>query len=135
LEVYASGTALIVEAIRRARENPDSLLNSICSGNLNKLGIRMIFQASQEGDPDAVATIERFVKYLGIGVINVINFLQPEAVIIGGGLSSEKDSLIKPLNDYVRKHILFGGQNLRTKIRFALLGNDAGALGAAMFCD
>jgi glucokinase len=135
LEVYASGTALIVDAARRARENPSSLLNSICSGNLSKLDAGMVFQAHYNHDPDATRAVEQFTKYLGIGIINVINLLQPEAVIIGGGLSAEKENLTKPLNDYVRKHLLFGGQNMRTKIRYALLGNDAGALGAAMLCE
>ena len=79
-----------------------------------------------------MAAVDGFVRSLGIGVINVINILQPQAVIIGGGVSEAGRALTEPLEAYVKTHILFGEKSFRTHIRCARLGNDAGMIGAAL---
>ena len=130
MERYCSASALIEDAKERLACYPDSELAGIDSAR--PLNAKDIFEAAARGDIPAAAAVDNFIHYLGIGVINVINILQPQAVIIGGGVSGAGKNLTEPLEAYVRTHILFGEKNFRTAIRCASLGNDAGMIGAAL---
>lgn len=132
LELYASATAIIRHAKQELQNTPGSLMLSCSNGQIETLDAKMIFDAYRMGDKAATKVIEQFIMYLGIGIINTINILQPEVIVIGGGISAEKEKLILPLTSYVKKHLIFGERNLKTKIAYALLGNDAGVMGAAM---
>lgn len=130
MEQYCSASALVADAKEKSSCYPDSKLAKLYSrGTVNA---QDIFEAAAEGDWPAVAAVDGFVRSLGIGVINVINILQPQAVIIGGGVSEAGRALTEPLEAYVKTHILFGEKNFRTHIRCARLGNDAGMIGAAL---
>jgi glucokinase len=131
-EMYASVSALIADAQREAAAHPESRLTAQCGGDLNALDAQMIYAAYYQNDPAARRVHRRFIRYVGIGLINIVNVLQPDVIIIGGGVSAEKENLTRPLTEYVRTHLLFGEENFRTKICHALLGNDAGVVGAAM---
>lgn len=130
MERYCSATALIEDAKARAAQYPDSEFAKLCQSG--QVDAKAVFQAAEAGDWAAIAAIDRFIRYLGVGIINVINILQPQAVIIGGGVSGAGDMLIRPLKAYIKNHLLFGEQNFRTDIRCAKLGNDAGMIGAAL---
>ena len=72
-----------------------------------------------------------YIKYIGEGVASLINILQPEYVILGGGISNQKDALVEPVSEYVSKRIYGSGRVQCPKILCAKLGNDAGIVGAA----
>ncbi len=132
MEQYASASALIRCAKERITENPDSSMLTVLNGDISNLNAQTVYDAYHAGDEAATHVVEKFIKYLGIGVINIINILQPEVIVIGGGVSGEKEKLIDPLNEYIKGHLLFGEKNFKTKVRYATLGNDAGVIGAAM---
>ena len=73
-----------------------------------------------------------YIKNLGEGLINYINIFQPEIILIGGGVSKEGEYLLEPLRNYINKFVYGSGLLDHTKIEIALLGNDAGIIGAAM---
>jgi glucokinase len=69
---------------------------------------------------------------LAEGIVNIINLLAPEAILLGGGVCNEGEYLIKPLKEAVYGKCYGGGDLPHSKILTAVLGNDAGIVGAAM---
>lgn len=69
--------------------------------------------------------------YLGSGLASLVNILQPEIIIIGGGVAGYGEKLLQPLREIVAKES-FKGVSRRAEIVRAALGNDAGLIGAAM---
>jgi len=129
-EIYASATGLITDAKNAATTNPDSILNKLINGDLNKMNAKTPFDAAQQGDQVGQQVIDDYIGYLATGMANLINIFKPEMIALGGGVAKQKENLIKPLKEKIKKEVYFG--DLQTKIEIALLGNDAGIIGAAM---
>lgn len=125
LEVYASATA-IVRMTREARPRyPNSILH-----NTENLTSQKVYQAGKEGDELAIEVFRRMGVYLGIGLASLINVLNPEIVVIGGGLSNGWDLFEKHMHQQVLERA-FPIPARRVKIVRAQCGDDAGLLGAA----
>ena len=133
-EQYASANAL-KRITREAMERcPDSALWAHCEGKLEQISGRSAFQVAREcGDETAQAVCRSYVRYLALGVVNLINLFQPDVLCIGGGVSNEEDeALLHPLQRIVQQE-RFGHDPHRTaKVVKAELGNDAGLIGAAL---
>ena len=116
----------IIEKIRR------EALNAIeASGDLDKLNAKMVFDAADAGDASAIRVKDEYIKYLGLGLTNMINIFQPEVMMIGGGVCAQGEKLLAPLRKILDREV-FAGQFYKIKFRTATLGNDAGVIGAAM---
>lgn len=125
LEVFASATA-IVRMTREARPRyPDSALQG-----RDDLTAEAIFEAGQEGDELALEIFRRMGVYLGIGLANLINILNPEMIVIGGGVVNGWDLFAKHMHQQVEERA-FPLLASRVKIVRAKCGDDAGLLGAA----
>lgn len=132
-EAYASVTALISQTERAMQESPESLMNEWVKIN-GKVSGRTAFDCAKNGDKAAKDVVDQYVKYVGAGLISVLNIFQPTKILIGGGISKEGDFLL----DSVRKIVYEGDYNKhmpKTKIEVATLFNDAGIIGAALSCD
>ena len=71
---------------------------------------------------------------VAIGLINLVNILQPEVICMGGGVSNaDDDLLLDPVRELVRQGSF--DKTMPTRLVRASLGNDAGVVGAAMLCD
>jgi len=125
LEVYASATAIVRMAREFAARYADSSLN--CT---EELTARKIFDAGVKGDPLALEVFKRMGVYLGIGVANLINILDPEMIVIGGGVANGW-----PLfESHLRQQVVergFSRVAARVNIAPAECGDNAGLLGAA----
>ena len=130
-EAYASATALIRETKRAAQENHDSLLWQMCEGDLDKVDGKLAFEAMKLGDSVAAKVVENYIKYLSIGITNLVNIFRPDVVLLGGGVCNQGEVLTKPINEYVRKECFGGDMTYTPEVRIAQLGNDAGMIGAA----
>jgi len=130
-EAYASATALIRQAKQAAKENPGSVINQLVDSNLDKINGKTAFDAARSGDKTGGKVVKDYINYLATGIINVINIFQPEVLAIGGGICKEGDYLLNPLRELVQKHV-YCTDIPQTEIKTALLGNDAGIIGAAM---
>jgi len=128
-EAYASASALIRGTVNAAKSSPSSLINKLVNGNLEKIDAKTAFDASLKGDEVAKGVVENYIDYLCIGLINVANILQPEVIVIGGGISGQGSALISQIESRAERFAAFGG--MKTKIAIAELGNDAGIIGAA----
>jgi glucokinase len=126
-EAQASGTGLIRHALSLAPSFPRSTL---VPSNVQKRGSKSIRKAAQAGEPHALAAWEGFVDDLSRGLANVIAFVNPEIIALGGGVSSAGDFLLTQLRPKVDILTTMAPRGT-TRIEIAQLGNDAGAIGAA----
>ncbi len=131
-EKYASATALVSQAVEAMQSNKDSLLWQTCDGDLNKVEGKSIFEALDLGDNTAKAVVDKYLYYVAIGLANVINALQPEAVCIGGGISGQGEKILEPIRAIVKAERYSVYAEKQAAILQASLGNDAGIIGAAL---
>lgn len=129
-ESYASATALKRQTAQAMKNHPESLMWEI-AGSLDKVDGKTAFDAMRKNDPAAKEVVDNYIRYVAIGIVNVINIFQPEFVCIGGGICNEKDTLLVPIREFVDAHDYNRDPSVRTKICTAVLGNDAGIIGAA----
>jgi glucokinase len=90
-----------------------------------------VVTAARAGDPAALEALEILGSRLGIGIANAINVFDPELVVIGGGVSSAGELLLRPAREAALRYIL-PGVGTRTEIRLARHGPGAGVRGAAL---
>lgn len=133
-EQYGSATALIRIAKTEMDRNKDSLLWELCEGDIHNVEGRTPFQAARMGDKTAKQVLSTYLSGLSIGIINLVNILQPEIICLGGGISNAEDELLlTPLRYMVDQGIF--DKKAGVRIEKASLGNDAGVIGAAMLCN
>ncbi|HTW82661.1 MAG TPA: ROK family protein [Candidatus Sulfotelmatobacter sp.] len=126
-EAQASGTGLIRHAMRLAPSFPRSTLLDVPR---EKLGSKAIRKAAQAGDPHGSAAWAAFCDDLALGLANVIAFVNPEVIALGGGVSSAGDFMLERIRPLVEAKTVTVPRGT-TRIVRATLGNDAGAVGAA----
>ena len=132
-EAYASATALIRQTRAAAEENPNSAINRLVDGNLNLINAKTAFDAMRLGDYTGIKVVDQYIIYLAEGIANIIVFLQPEKIVIGGGISKEGETLLKPLRKAVKERLYYKKEDVpQAKLVTAEIGNDAGIVGAAM---
>ena len=131
-EAYAAATALIRQTKCAAKENPESIINKLVDGDLDKVDAKTAFDAAKLGDKTGEAVVKQYIRYIAEGVINVINIFMPEVLVIGGGVCKEGDYLLNPLKEIVNAGVYSREEIPQTQIKTAQLGNDAGIVGAAM---
>ncbi len=131
-ETYASATALIrqTKAAMELPENKDSLMHQIAAEE-GKVSGKTAFVAAKKGDKGGQAVVDQYIKYIGVGLLNMANIFRPDAILIGGGISKEKDYLTAPLQKMMDTESYGGKFNPRVVVKTASLQNDAGILGAA----
>jgi glucokinase len=132
LEALASGTAVAREARGRLQRGARSSLMELSGGEVQNVTAETVHRAARTGDELANQVIAQAAFYLGIGVINVVNIFNPEAVIIGGSLSAMGDLLLQPVRDLVAERAM-PALARSVHIAAAQLGNDAGLFGAAVY--
>jgi glucokinase len=125
LEVFASATAIV----RMTREASPRYPDSILQGKDDRTAA-MIFEAGKQGDELALEIFRRMGVYLGIGLANLINILNPEMIVIGGGVVNGWDLFAKHMHQQIEERA-FPLLAARVKIERAKCGDDAGLLGAA----
>jgi glucokinase len=126
-EAQASATGLIRHALAIAPSFPRS---DLVRGKPEKLGSKAIRKAAEIGDPHGLTAWNNYVDDLARGLANVIAFVNPEIVALGGGVAAAGDFLLDALRPKVDALTTMSPRG-RTKIVIASLGNDAGAIGAA----
>ena len=99
-------------------------------GDIRLIDAKTVFDAADEGDEVAQDIVKRYQTYVAIGLVNLVNIFEPEAIIIGGGICARGSKLVDPIIEILNTRV-YGGK-LKTKIAIATLGNDAGMVGAAM---
>ncbi len=130
-EAYASVTGLIKTTQEHMKKNPDTLMWKI-AGSLDKVNGLTSFDAMRKGDEEAKQVVAEYLHSVATGLVDIINVLQPEVICIGGGISKEGDYLLKPIQEIAEKEMFARYNKVKTEVRIAKLGNDAGLIGAAL---
>ena len=95
---------------------------------------RQAVEAAQQGDAQGVEALRILGERVGIGIANVLHTLDPDEVVIGGGVSAAGDLLLKPAEEAARR-LTLTGVGTKTRIRLARYGNNAGVRGAALLAS
>jgi len=124
VEQYCSATGIVRMAKRYlASANQSSRLSA-----LETMTCKDIFDAGKAGDPAALAILKKFYAYTGEFLANVCSTVDPEIVVIGGGVSKAGQMLLDGIEPEFQKNVFHAASGARFAL--ASLGNDAGAYGA-----
>ncbi len=129
LEALASGTALAREARRIAGERPRSRLGEALAAGREISG-PLVTELAHDGDPAALDALGVIGRWLGVGVSNVVNMLNPEVVVIGGGVIAAGELLLAPVRAVVAERALSPSRE-HVRVVAARFGAESGMLGAA----
>jgi len=129
LETIASATGIVRLATDALDKGEESVLSNVLATN-GSIEAKDIAVAAQEGDALALNILDKVGFYLGLALGNYAVLLNPEKIVIGGGVSKAGDILFQPIRNYYRKFALthLTGE---IEINAATLGNDAGVIGSA----
>lgn len=130
-EAYASATGLIRQTKAAMQSDKSSKLWEVAGGNIDKVDGRTAFDGMRLGDETAKKVVKEYCDYVACGLTNIINIFQPEVLCIGGGISNEGETFVKPIREYVERERYSKNVAKQTEIKAAALGNDAGIIGAA----
>ncbi|MFW0780433.1 ROK family glucokinase [Rossellomorea marisflavi] len=126
LETVASATGVV----RVAREKLKSSTEDSVLRDLKVIGSKQVFDAARTGDSLALKIVDQLAYYLGLSLANLGNAVNPEKIVIGGGVSKAGKTLLEPVMNYF-KRFAFPKVRTSTTIDIATLENDAGVIGAA----
>jgi len=131
VERYCSATAIIRMAREQLARHPESAMMDACEGDLKKINARIVIDCAREGDPTAFKVFRRFVRALSQTVANMVNILDPEIIVLGGGVAKAGSFLLDAVRADVPNYVLYKDLPF-ARIELARLGPDAGIIGAAM---
>ena len=132
-EQYASGNALVREARELASERRQEAGALLALGDGTPEGVQgsHITQAAQIGDPVAVEAFANVGTWLGRGLADLTAIVDPDAFVIGGGVSEAGDLLLASARRTLSEKVFGGTNRPLPQLLVARLGNDAGIVGAA----
>lgn len=129
LETRVSGPALEREAERVAAARPESALGkAAASGPLRGAAV---VELAHDGDLAALDAVGRVGQWLGVGLVAIANLLDPDVVVVGGGVSAAGELLLEPARAVLRERAMPPAASRMEVVR-AKFGADAGLLGAAL---
>jgi glucokinase len=135
LEAVASGAAIVFQAIRMVVQGATTAIRDLAESDLNRITPEVVAEAARQGDLVALDIWGREAFYLGVGIANLVTILNPEMVILGGGVAGAFDLLIDRIRDTLRSRIHLGPDPQGLKIVRSQLGDASGAIGAALWAS
>lgn len=134
LEAYCSVTALVRQTRRAMAAHQDSLMHSFAA-QAGLIDGRTSFECSKQGDRAAIEVVETYTDYLARAIGSFITTFRPEVFLLGGGLSNQGAYLTDKVNAKLPRYVFASGFAKVPEVKKALLGNDAGIIGAAYLSD
>ena len=135
LEAVVSGPGIVAQVQEKLEAGPleagpgSVLAAAAASGSLSATAV---WRAARQGDALAIQISDEVVEYLGTGLVNLVNLLNPQAIILGGGVFTDSGDLARRMERFVKSHVGHSlGASLQ-EVRLTSLGvNDVGLVGAA----
>jgi glucokinase len=127
LESYAGGRAIARQARLLLSQKPrqESLVLKAVAGDIDAIRAEHVFDAARQGDEVAQEVLDRAIDYLSVSMVNIINLLDPELIVVGGGVSRSGEFLINSIRQRI------AGWALRSpRVVLSVLGEDAVLYGA-----
>ena len=133
LEAFASGHSIVAMAQEYLKSGKSTKFREM-AGVDGEITPYIVAKAAEAGDPVAKRIFEKTGYYIGMGLVSVINLLNPEKVIIGGGVAEAGDLLLEPIRKTIKERAMVIAGN-SVEIVPAELGNSAGVIGASMLVE
>lgn len=131
---YVSAVGMVNTFIEKLNEGQQSIIQEWVGQDHSLITAKMISEAYDQGDHVAIEVMHETGRILGFGLSNVINILNPELIIVGGGMSAAGDRLLNIVRETTAKHALKLSSQA-CKIQQAQLGGRAGMIGAAAYAN
>jgi len=128
-ESEASGTAVGEHARELLDSQPSDFIRGLVENDLNRVTAEIVVEAARRGDAVAQRTLDHAARYLAMGIANIVSILNPEIVVLGGGLMQAGELLLDPIKkEFTRwAQPIAAGQ---VRLELSALGEDAGLFGA-----
>ena len=132
LEAFASGPSIVAMAEDYIRGGKSTKFREMA--NSNPITPYIVCEAAKAGDPVAKRIFTIMGEYIGIGMASVVNLLNPEKIIVGGGVADAGEILMTPLKETLKKRAMkIAGEAV--EVVPAKLGNTAGVIGASLLIE
>lgn len=131
LEAYCSSKYIIQSTKDLLGNEMTPAFKEVLEGDINNLTIKKLFAAAMKNDEIALKVISDTANYLGTGLAGIVNLLNPETVIIGGGITDGGAGFVEKVTTVVKEKA-FSSAIEKLKIVKASLGNQAGFIGAGL---
>ena len=132
LEAFASGPSIVAMAEDYIRGGKSTKFREMA--NSNPITTYIVCEAAKAGDPVAKRIFTIMGEYIGIGMASVVNLLNPEKIIVGGGVADAGEILMTPLKETLKKRAMkIAGEAV--EVVPAQLGNTAGVIGASLLIE
>lgn len=132
LEAFASGPSIVAMAEEYILGGKSTKYREMANGGT--ITPFIVAEAAKAGDPVARRIFTRMGEYIGIGMASVVNLLNPERIIVGGGVADAGDILLTPLKETIKKRAMkIAGETVQ--VVPAQLGNTAGVIGASLLIE
>lgn len=130
IEQYASGPAIALRAVEGIETGAETILVDMVNGRLEEITAATVYEATVQGDAYATEVMKDTAKFLGTALASIINILNPQMVVVAGGVTRAGDTLFEPLRAEVRRRAFRSAQEC-CRILPAELPGTAGVVGAA----
>ncbi|MBE5777538.1 MAG: ROK family protein [Clostridiales bacterium] len=131
VERYTSATAIIRMAKQHCQAYPESEILKRAGGDPERINAKTVIDAAKMGDKVALQVFDRYSRYLAMTINNITAFLDPEMVVLGGGVSHAGQFLLDAVEEKLPRFLMY--KTLPSpRITLAKLGNEAGIIGAAL---
>lgn len=129
MEAYCAASALAREGVRAMQRDPRGLLSERSGGNAALIDAKMVVDCAKAGDVTAKRVFDEYIGHLSSACASFFNILDPEVIAIGGGLCGAGEFLFAPLRERITEKCFYKSHGAVVP---AVMGNDAGIIGAAM---
>lgn len=106
LENEAAGPDMADQARQRIAAGESSSMAAAVAGDLAAITGAVVGKAAQDGDPLALAIVQRSARLIGLGMVNLLHLFNPQILVIGGGVSNLGDLLFVPIQEMIQKHCI-----------------------------
>lgn len=132
LEAFASGPSIVAMAQDYLKSGKSTKFREMAGDG--EITPYIVAKAAEAGDPVAKRIFTIIGEYVGMGLVSVINLLNPEKVIIGGGVAEAGDLLLEPIRKTIKERAMVVARE-SVEVVPAELGNSAGVIGASMLVE
>jgi glucokinase len=132
MESFGSGPAITALGAKAVIQGVTTKIGELVDFDVNKITPRIVMEAAQDGDDLAKSILDYAGKCIGVGIANVLTILNPHCVVLGGGVLHLGDWIMNPLREALKQYSNAANVD-RLKLVKAELGDDAGAIGAALW--
>ncbi|HEU5139230.1 MAG TPA: ROK family transcriptional regulator [Bacillales bacterium] len=129
LQALAAGPVITDRAAKEIATGRESLLEQLAEGDLQSITGEMVHRAAEKGDPLSVEILDEIGRYLGIGLTNLIHTVNPDRIVIGGGVAKSGDYILDSIKKTIAQRALTDKAK-RTGVHLSKLGEHATAIGA-----